>query len=46
MTWSRRIGQLKRQELARRGSTVKLGWMHAIKQAMDPQGLLNPGKVL
>jgi FAD/FMN-containing dehydrogenase len=40
------IGQLKRQELARRGSTVKLGWMHAIKQAMDPQGLLNPGKVL
>jgi FAD/FMN-containing dehydrogenase len=40
------IGQLKRHELAARGSAVKLGWMRAIKQAMDPQGVLNPGKVL
>jgi FAD/FMN-containing dehydrogenase len=40
------IGQLKRQELATRASVVKLGWMRAIKQAMDPQGVLNPGKVL
>ncbi len=40
------IGQLKRHELAQRGSPVKLSWMRAIKQAMDPQGLLNPGKVV
>lgn len=40
------VGQLKRHELAARGSAVKLGWMRAIKQALDPQGLLNPGKVL
>jgi len=40
------IGQLKREELAARKSPVALGLMRAIKQALDPQGLLNPGRVL
>jgi FAD/FMN-containing dehydrogenase len=40
------IGQLKRDELARRKSPVALQMMQAIKQALDPQGLMNPGRVL
>ena len=40
------IGQLKREELAARKSPVALGLMRAIKQALDPQGLMNPGRVL
>ena len=40
------IGRLKRDELAERKSPVALGLMRAIKQALDPQGLLNPGRVL
>jgi FAD/FMN-containing dehydrogenase len=40
------IGALKREELARRKSPVALAAMRAIKQALDPQGLLNPGRVL
>ena len=40
------IGQLKREELAQRQSPVALGLMRAIKQALDPQGLMNPGRVL
>ena len=40
------IGALKRADLAERKSGVALGMMRAIKQALDPQGLLNPGKVL
>ena len=40
------IGALKRDELAQRKSPVALGMMRAIKQALDPQGLLNPGRVL
>jgi FAD/FMN-containing dehydrogenase len=40
------IGQLKRDELAQRQSPVALGLMRAIKQALDPQGLFNPGRVL
>ncbi|MFZ5551116.1 MAG: FAD-binding oxidoreductase [Pseudomonadota bacterium] len=40
------IGALKREELARRGSPVALGLMRAIKQALDPDGLMNPGRVL
>jgi len=40
------IGQLKRDELAHRQSPVALGLMRAIKQALDPQGLMNPGRVL
>ncbi|NML14594.1 FAD-binding oxidoreductase [Azohydromonas caseinilytica] len=40
------IGSLKREELAQRKSPTALGLMRAIKQALDPQGVLNPGRVL
>jgi len=40
------IGQLKRDELARLGDPVALNMMRAVKQALDPQGLLNPGKLV
>ncbi|MDP1532139.1 MAG: FAD-binding oxidoreductase, partial [Rubrivivax sp.] len=40
------IGALKRDELALRKSPVALALMRSIKAALDPQGLLNPGRVL
>ncbi len=40
------IGQMKAAELARLGDPVMLGMMRAVKQALDPLGLLNPGKLL
>ncbi len=40
------IGQLKRELLARHKDPVALATMRAIKQALDPRGILNPGKVL
>ena len=40
------IGQLKRDELARLGDPVALDIMRRVKQALDPQGLLNPGKLI
>lgn len=40
------IGQLKRDELARRKSAVAMGMMRSIKQALDPQGLMNPGRLI
>ncbi len=40
------IGRLKRDELAERKSPVALSMMRAIKAALDPQGLLNPGRVV
>ena len=40
------IGQLKRDELAHYKSTLELDLMRRIKHALDPRGLLNPGKVL
>ena len=40
------IGALKREELVRRKSPVALGMMRAIKAALDPAGIMNPGRVL
>ncbi|MFT4056193.1 MAG: FAD-binding oxidoreductase [Novosphingobium sp.] len=40
------IGQLKRDELARLGDPVALSMLRAVKQALDPQGLFNPGKLI
>ena len=40
------IGQLKIEELARYAPAVELDLMRAIKRALDPRGILNPGKVL
>ena len=40
------IGSLKLDKLEHHKSPVALGMMRAIKQALDPQGLMNPGRVL
>jgi len=40
------IGQMKRDELARLGDPVALALLRQIKSALDPKGLMNPGKLL
>ncbi|MDE3176613.1 MAG: FAD-binding oxidoreductase [Pseudomonadota bacterium] len=40
------IGRLKRDLLARKKDPAALDVMRAIKAALDPSGLMNPGKVL
>ncbi|MBU6252589.1 MAG: FAD-binding oxidoreductase [Alphaproteobacteria bacterium] len=40
------IGQMKRDELARLSSPARIAALRAIKGALDPQGLMNPGKLV
>jgi FAD/FMN-containing dehydrogenase len=40
------IGQMKVEELGRLCDPVQLAVLRSVKQALDPAGLLNPGKLL
>ncbi len=40
------LGQLKRQEVLVQKSAVEMELMRAVKRALDPAGLMNPGKVI
>jgi FAD/FMN-containing dehydrogenase len=40
------LGQLKREEILRYKSDVEMQLMRTIKHAIDPLGLMNPGKVV
>ncbi|NRB19650.1 MAG: FAD-binding oxidoreductase [Rhodobacteraceae bacterium] len=40
------VGRIKVEDIARYGDPVRLAAMRAIKQALDPNGIMNPGAVL
>ena len=40
------LGQLKREEIRAHKAPLELELMRRLKDALDPQGLMNPGKVL
>ena len=40
------IGQMKRQELLRLSDPARIAALRAIKSALDPAGIMNPGKLV
>ena len=40
------IGQLKRKELAHYAAPLEIDLMRRVKQALDPKGIMNPGKTI
>ena len=40
------VGKLKREELVRYSTPVEMDLMRKIKAVLDPDGIMNPGKVL
>jgi FAD/FMN-containing dehydrogenase len=40
------IGQSRLAELEHYKAPVELGMMRAVKRALDPKGIMNPGKIL
>jgi FAD/FMN-containing dehydrogenase len=40
------LGQLKREAIRSQKSPLELELMRVLKTALDPKGLMNPGKVL
>ena len=40
------IGQLKKDELPNYKSSIAIDVMRVIKDALDPKGIMNPGKII